>query len=71
MIKKLIDLAEKGILPDFLIRSGIKRMGYSDEFLRMWDYYFIYCEAGFRERFIGDVQLVMAKPENKNIQINY
>jgi len=26
MIKKLIDLAEKGILPDFLIRSGIKRM---------------------------------------------
>ena len=49
----------------------IKRMGYSDEFLRMWDYYFIYCEAGFRERFIGDVQLVMAKPENKNIQINY
>ena len=49
----------------------IKDMGYSDEFLRMWDYYFIYCEAGFRERFIGDVQLVMAKPENKNIQINY
>ena len=49
----------------------IKRMGYSDEFLRMWDYYLIYCEAGFRERFIGDVQLVMAKPENKNIQINY
>ena len=26
MIKKLIDLAEKGILPDFLIRSGIRRM---------------------------------------------
>ena len=51
--------------------DNIKDMGYSDEFLRMWDYYFIYCEAGFRERFIGDVQLVMAKPENKNIQINY
>ena len=26
MIKKLIDLAEKGIMPDFLIRSGIRRM---------------------------------------------
>ena len=49
----------------------IKKMGYSDEFLRMWDYYFIYCEAGFRERFIGDVQLIMSKPKNKNIQINY
>jgi cyclopropane-fatty-acyl-phospholipid synthase len=51
--------------------SKIKKMGYSDEFLRMWDYYFIYCEAGFRERFIGDVQLIMSKPKNKNIQINY
>ena len=26
MIKTLIDLAEKGIMPDFLIRSGIRRM---------------------------------------------
>ena len=26
MIKKLIELAEKGIMPDFLIRSGIRRM---------------------------------------------
>ena len=26
MIKNLIDLAEQGILPDFLIRSGIRRM---------------------------------------------
>ena len=26
MIKNLIDLAESGIMPDFLIRSGIRRM---------------------------------------------
>ena len=26
MIKTLIDLAEKGIMPDFLIRSGVRRM---------------------------------------------
>ena len=43
----------------------------SDEFLRIWEYYFIYCEAGFRERYIGDVQIVMAKSNNKDIQINY
>ena len=49
----------------------IKDMGYSDEFLRIWEYYFIYCEAGFRERFIGDVQIVMSKPQNKDIQIDY
>ena len=50
---------------------SIKGMGFSDEFLRIWEYYFIYCEAGFRERYIGDVQIVMAKPEKKDIQINY
>jgi cyclopropane-fatty-acyl-phospholipid synthase len=55
----------KSILP------SIKEMGYSDEFLRIWNYYFIYCEAGFRERYIGDVQIVMAKPGNKNIEIKY
>ncbi len=26
MIKNLIDLAESGVMPDFLIRSGIRRM---------------------------------------------
>lgn len=35
---------------------------YSEEFLRMWEYYFCYCEGGFRERVIGDAQLVFAKP---------
>ena len=53
------------------VLPSIKDMGFSNEFLRIWEYYFIYCEAGFRERFIGDVQIVMAKPENKDIQINY
>tara|TARA_B100000902_G_scaffold254714_1_gene241137 strand:+ start:2262 stop:3533 length:1272 start_codon:yes stop_codon:yes gene_type:complete len=51
--------------------KSIKSMGYSDEFLRIWEYYFIYCEAGFRERFIGDVQIVMAKSQKKDIQIGY
>ena len=53
------------------VLPSIKDMGFSDEFLRIWEYYFIYCEAGFRERFIGDVQIVMAKPKNKDIQIGY
>ena len=53
------------------VLPSIKDMGFSDEFLRIWEYYFIYCEAGFRERYIGDVQIVMAKSNNKDIQINY
>jgi cyclopropane-fatty-acyl-phospholipid synthase len=37
-------------------------LGYDDRFRRLWRLYLAYCEAGFAERRIGDVQLVMAKP---------
>lgn len=36
--------------------------GYDDRFMRMWRYYFSYCEGGFMERTISTVQLVMSKP---------
>jgi hypothetical protein len=28
----------------------------------MWEYYLSYCEGAFRERYIGSVQMVLAKP---------
>jgi len=31
-------------------------------FLRTWEYYFSYCEGGFRERHIGLAHLLLAKP---------
>jgi cyclopropane-fatty-acyl-phospholipid synthase len=37
-------------------------LGYSERFRRLWRMYLCYCEAGFAERRIGDVQLVLAKP---------
>jgi cyclopropane-fatty-acyl-phospholipid synthase len=37
-------------------------LGYDERFRRMWDLYLAYCEAGFRERRISDVQLLLAKP---------
>ncbi len=40
----------------------IRAMGYGEEFLRMWQYYFCYCEGGFRERAIGNVQALFVKP---------
>ena len=40
----------------------IRELGYSEEFVRMWEFYFCYCEGGFEERVIGDVQLLFAKP---------
>lgn len=40
----------------------VKGLGFSKPFIRMWEYYLSYCEAGFAERYIGDVQMVLAKP---------
>lgn len=43
--------------------SRIRALGMDDYFLRMWDYYLAYCEAGFSERQIGVTQLVLARPK--------
>lgn len=40
----------------------VKALGFSETFTRMWEYYLRYCEAGFEERYLGDVQLVFTKP---------
>lgn len=40
----------------------LRALGYDERFRRMWDLYLAYCEAGFRERRISDVQLLLAKP---------
>jgi cyclopropane-fatty-acyl-phospholipid synthase len=43
----------------------IKALGYSDAFIHMWEYYFCYCEGGFAERAIGDVHMVLTKPQSR------
>jgi cyclopropane-fatty-acyl-phospholipid synthase len=40
----------------------IRALGYDERFRRLWRLYLAYCEAGFAERRIGDVQLLLAKP---------
>ncbi|MFU8765958.1 MAG: class I SAM-dependent methyltransferase, partial [Haliea sp.] len=42
--------------------DAVRRMGFDDHFIRMWEFYLCYCEGGFRERIIGTVQLSFAKP---------
>ena len=37
-------------------------LGYDEGFQRMWRLYLAYCEGGFAERRIADVQLLLAKP---------
>jgi cyclopropane-fatty-acyl-phospholipid synthase len=41
----------------------IRRLGYPERFMRSWEYYFCYCEAGFRQQSIGTVQLLLTKPQ--------
>ncbi len=40
----------------------IQKQGYSETFVRMWDFYLCYCEGGFRENSIGTIQLLLTKP---------
>ena len=49
----------------------VKRMGFSEAFIKMWEFYFVFCEAGFLERNIGDIQLVFSKSGARNIEIRY
>ena len=42
-------------------RSKAAALGFDERFLRMWRFYFAYCEGGFLERSISDVQMLLAK----------
>lgn len=46
----------------FAHQDRVHELGLDERFVRTWDYYFSYCEGGFAERHIGDVQLLFAKP---------
>jgi cyclopropane-fatty-acyl-phospholipid synthase len=43
----------------------VRQQGFSDTFIRMWEYYLCYCEGAFLERAISDVQILFAKPSCK------
>ena len=40
----------------------VKALGFPETFIRMWEFYLCYCEGGFAERYLGDVQIVFTKP---------
>jgi cyclopropane-fatty-acyl-phospholipid synthase len=53
----------------FLDRIGeVRALGYPERFIRMWLFYLSYCEGGFIERSIGDVQMLLCKPEARPAQ---
>ena len=40
----------------------LAEIGYGERFQHVWRMYLCWCEAGFEERRIGDVQIVLGKP---------
>jgi cyclopropane-fatty-acyl-phospholipid synthase len=42
--------------------DDVRRLGYPEQFIRMWHFYLCYCEGGFLERQLGDVHMLLTKP---------
>ena len=47
-------------------KQEIRKLGFDDNFLRMWLFYFAYCEGGFEEKVISDIHLHITKPGYRN-----
>ena len=43
--------------------ASVRKQGFSEEFIRMWEFYLCYCEGAFTERAIGTVQLHAIGPD--------
>jgi cyclopropane-fatty-acyl-phospholipid synthase len=41
--------------------DAVRAQGYPETFIRMWEFYLCYCEAGFAERQLGDVQMLLSR----------
>ncbi len=46
----------------------VRSLGYDERFVRMWEFYLCYCEGGFLERSISDVQMLFAPSNNRRAQ---
>lgn len=54
----------------FLERADeVRRLGFDDAFLRLWEFYLAYCEGGFAARYINDLQLVLTRAANPALPV--
>jgi cyclopropane-fatty-acyl-phospholipid synthase len=42
--------------------AEVRSLGFDDRFVRMWEYYLASCEAAFSIRYLGDAQILFARP---------
>ncbi|KAF3341123.1 Tuberculostearic acid methyltransferase UfaA1 [Carex littledalei] len=45
-------------------KEEILALGFDEKFYRTWEYYFLYCAAGFKSCTLGDYQMVFSRPGN-------
>jgi cyclopropane-fatty-acyl-phospholipid synthase len=56
----------------FMAKLGeVRSLGYSNSFIRMWEFYLASCEAAFAERVTGDVQVLMVRPDARIDSVRY
>ena len=48
-------------------REKILQLGFPKSFINRWEYYFSYCEAGFAQSYIDNLQLVISRSGSKTI----
>jgi cyclopropane-fatty-acyl-phospholipid synthase len=41
--------------------AEVRALGLPEHFVRLWEFYLCYCEGGFAERALGDVQMLLAR----------
>ncbi len=49
--------------------AKVRELGYPESFNRLWEFYLCYCEGGFAERQLGDVQMLLTKPDCRRAAI--
>jgi cyclopropane-fatty-acyl-phospholipid synthase len=47
----------------FASLPAVRKLGLPDTFVRLWEFYLCYCEGGFAERQLGDVHMLLTKPD--------
>jgi len=77
---RVIDLDDIGLhyartLRDWRARfferlDEVRAQGFSDEFVRMWEFYLCYCEGAFLERAIGNVHLHAIAPRARPAMVS-
>lgn len=48
-------------------RERVHAIGFDQRFVRRWEFYLAYCEGAFLARYLGDLQLVLARPMNATL----